>query len=202
MNQVVKPLLLDFADELQGERVTIRRWRDHDASALWEAVECSREHLKAWQPWVDEHISLDFSREYIRRMQAQWALREDLPMGIWLRANGLLLGATGLHRFDWRVPSMEIGYWLRPEMQGRGYVSEATRLVLSLAFTHLKAERVEIRCDAENVRSAAVPTRLGFAHEARLRASRRNSAGELSDSCIFAMTRADYLVACARKIVP
>ena len=192
MTQAIKPLLLDVPSELAGERIVLRCFRDEDAPALWNAVDASREHLKRWMPWVNDHNSLDFSREYVRRMQARWILREDMPMGIWRKSDGTFLGATGLHRFDWTVPAMEIGYWLCPEAEGHGYTTEAVKLIAPFAFRHLHAERVTIVCDSKNLRSAAVPLRAGFLHEATLRNERRNTNGELSDTELFAMTRADF----------
>lgn len=193
MTQKINPLLLDFPSELRGERILLRPFRDEDSLALWTAVEGSREHLKRWMPWVNDHNSQDFSREYIRKMQAKWILREDLLMGIFGLADNRLLGASGLHRIDWSVPAMEIGYWLHPESEGQGYTTEAVRLLVDFAIDHLCAERLEIRCDSKNVRSAAVPARLGFAQEATLRCSRRNTDNSLGDSHVFALMRADVL---------
>ena len=192
MTQKINPILLDLPTEIVGERVLLRPFRDDDAPALWQAVEDSREHLQPWMPWVSEHNSLEFSREYIRRMQAKWILREDLPMGIWRRDDGRLLGATGLHRFDWSVPVMETGYWLRPDAEGQGYMTEVVELLAGFAFDYLHAERLEIRCDAANARSAAVPPRAGYVMEARLRFARRNMQGQLGDTLAFALTRADF----------
>ena len=192
MTEKLNPLLLDFPAELRGERVLLRAFRDDDAVALWDAVDSSRQVLKRWMPWVDEHSSLEFSREYVRRMRAKWTLREDLPMGIWRLADGRLLGACGLHRIDWGVPAMESGYWLRPDAHGHGYTTEAVGLLVRFAFDHLHAERLEIHCDAQNTRSAALPKRLNFVHEATLRCARRNVGNELSDTMVFAMTRNDF----------
>ncbi len=113
-------------------------------------------------------------------------------MAIWRVGDDRLLGATGLHRIDWSVPAMEIGYWLRPDAQGSGFATDAARLMTTFAFRHAHAERVEIRCDAANHRSAAVPRRLGYVHEATLRAARRSVDGALGDTLLFAMTRADF----------
>jgi RimJ/RimL family protein N-acetyltransferase len=87
---------------------------------------------------------------------------------------------------------MEIGYWLCPEAEGNGYVTEATKLITQFAFRHLRAERVTVVCDSKNLRSAGVPPRAGFLREATLRNERRNTNGELSDTELFAMTRADF----------
>ncbi len=191
MTEKPNPVLLELPSELAGERIVLRPFRDADAPALWNAVDTSRPHLKAWMPWVNDHNSLEYSREYVRRMHAKSILREDLPMGIWRQSDARLLGAAGLHRIDWTVPAMEIGYWLRPEAEGAGYATEAAKLIARFAFDLLGAERVEIRCDALNLRSAAIPRRLGFIHEATLRSSRRNVYNELGDTFLFAMIRTD-----------
>ena len=192
MTDKFNPILLELPSELRGERVLLRAFHDDDAAALWDAVDSSRQHLKPWMPWVKEHDHLEYSCEYIRKTHAKWTLREDFPMGIWRQSDGRLLGASGLHRIDWTIPAMEIGYWLRPDAEGNGYVAEAVELLTRFAFDHLRAERLEIRCDANNVRSAAVPRRVGFTHEATLRCARRNADNLLGDSMVFAMTRADF----------
>lgn len=192
MTEKLNPILLDIPAELLGDRVVLRAFRDEHAPSLWDAVEASRENLKRWMPWVNDHNSPDFSREYVRRMQAKWILREDLPMGIWRDADKQFIGATGLHRIDWTIPAMEIGYWIRPDAEGKGFVTEAVKLITGFAFLHLRAERVTIRCDSKNLRSAAVPPRAGFLHEATMRHERRDTDGHLGDTELFALTRADF----------
>ena len=192
MTEKLNPILLDVPTELIGERIELRAFRDEHALDLWNAVEASRAHLKRWMPWVNEHNSQVFSRDYVRRMQAKWILREDMPMGIWRKDDNQLLGASGLHRFDWSIPSMEIGYWIRPEAEGKGYITEAVKLLTSFAFGDLHAERVTICCSSKNLRSAGVPTRAGFVHEATMRQERRDTDGNLRDTELFAMTRVDF----------
>jgi RimJ/RimL family protein N-acetyltransferase len=57
----------------------------------------------------------------------------------------------------------------------------------------LRAERVTIRCNSKNLRSAAVPRRAGFVHEATMRNERRDADGQLGDTELFAMTHADFV---------
>ena len=113
-------------------------------------------------------------------------------VGVWERTTGRYLGGSGLHRIDWGVPAFEIGYWLRTSAWGRGYISEAARVLCRFAFETLGANRVEIRCDGRNARSMAVPRRLDFVQEATLRNHCRDGCGELRDTLIFAMTPEDY----------
>jgi RimJ/RimL family protein N-acetyltransferase len=185
-------ILRDLPCELFGERVLLRPPRPGDGPALWEACDESREHLKPWMPWIEETKTSADSEAYARRAYARWTLREDIPLAIWERETGRLLGGTGLHRINWELPAFEIGYWLRVSAVGQGYMTDTVRTLCQFAFETLKANRVEIRCDALNERSAAVPRRLGFVHEATLRNSDRTTGGELRDTCIFALIPADY----------
>ena len=88
------------------------------------------------------------------------------------------------------MPRFEIGYWVRTSYARQGYITEVVAGLTDFAFETLGAKRVEIRCDALNERSAAIPRRLGFTHEATLRQEDRNYfTHELRDTMIFAKIR-------------
>jgi len=145
-------------------------------------------------PWVKEWDDPDFGAIFVRRCQAKWAAREEITLGLWERATSTYVGGSGLHRIVWTVPSFEIGYWIRDAFEGKGLISEATAVIAAFAFDRLAAQRVHIRCDAQNARSAAVPRRLGFVHEATLRNECRRDNGELRDTFEFGMTPDEFHV--------
>src|SRR6266571_8800697 len=183
--------LIPLFEELRGERVLVRPYRESDAQALFEAVAESRDHLRPWLPFADTHQSAEESRDWIIHQVANWLLREDFIVGIWEAATNRFLGGSGLHPQSWEIRYFEIGYWIRASASGRGYITEAVKLLTDYAFTALAAKRVEIRCDERNVRSAAVAQRLGFVQEARLRNHLMTPDGTLCTTLIFALTPAD-----------
>lgn len=185
------PTLIRLPRQLRGERVVLRPLAPGDGIALFAAVDASRDHLRAWLPWVDAHKTVDDSEHYCRQSAARWLLRDELSFGLFTPA-GSLVGGVGLVRFDLEVGAFEVGYWLRTDAQRAGRVREAVALVTSLAFEMLDAARVAIHCDRENERSAAVPRALGFVHEATLRRDRLDHLGRHADTLVFAMTLADY----------
>jgi ribosomal-protein-serine acetyltransferase len=190
---VPNPLLLDFPEAVVGPRIVARGYRDGDGDEVAGGVAESRERLlQADMPWVQEWDHPDQGAIFVRRCQAKWAAREDLIFGLWDRATNDYLGGTGLHRIVWSVPSFEIGYWIRSRYEGRGLITEAAALVAAFAFESLQAQRVRIRCDAANLRSAAVPRRLGFTHEATLRNECRRGDGALRDTFEFGLTPDDF----------
>ncbi|HLQ29317.1 MAG TPA: GNAT family N-acetyltransferase [Ktedonobacteraceae bacterium] len=183
--------LVPLFEELHGERVIVRPYHQSDAQALFEAVAESREHIRPWLPFADAHQTVEESLDWIIHQEADWLLRENMVLGIWERASGLYLGGTGLHIRNWELRYFEIGYWLRTSALGHGYMTEAVQLLTDYAFTSLAATRVEIRCDERNVRSAAIPRRLGFVQEARLRNHMAAPDGTFRNTLIFSLIPTD-----------
>jgi ribosomal-protein-serine acetyltransferase len=185
--------LIPLFDELRGERAIVRAYREEDAQDLFEAVGESREQIRPWMLWADMHQTIEESRDWIIRRMAAWILREGLDMGVWEHASGRFAGGIGLMVHDWDAGSFEIGYWLRTSATGKGLMTEVTQILTDYAFEHLQANRVQIRCDERNVKSAAIPRRLGFVQEARLRNERLSTAGELQNTLVFGMIAEDRL---------
>lgn len=186
------PVQRPLPTQMVSPRLLVRPYRAGDGPALYEAVNEDPDHLRCWLPWVDKHTDRAASEETARRMHRRWLSREDLTVGIWEPSGRRLLGGSGLHRCCWEVPSFEIGYWLRRSAEGHGYMTEAVALLCGLAFGTLEAQRVVIRCDRENTRSAAVARRLGFIQEAMLRNETRDAEGRLRDTLLFSQTPEDY----------
>jgi RimJ/RimL family protein N-acetyltransferase len=186
------PALEPVPMPIETPRLLLRPYDRDDAERLGAAVSTAYEHLRPWMPWATPDQSTEQSLEIIAGMQSKWALRTDLTLGIFERADGELLGGSGLHRMDWAARTFEIGYWIHPDHEGLGYVTETARALTDYAFDVLRAERVEIRLDPTNLRSQAVPKRLEFLHEGTLRRSARGMDGALRDTQIHAVIRSDW----------
>ena len=184
------PLLIDVPERLDGERVMLQAPRAGLGAELAVVVTQSLSHLRPWMPWAQEAPTAESAEVVVRRMQADFIARRDLAWQIYARradgSAGRLLGGTGLHRIDWAVRRFEIGYWIRPEAAGQGHVSEAVRLLTVLAFGPLDARRVEIRCDARNIKSRAVAERCGFTLEGVLRNESLGVDGHPRDAAVYA----------------
>ena len=184
--------LIPMFEELRGERVIIRPYRESDAQDVFEAVGESRDHLRPWLPFANEHQTVEETRDWIIHQVAAWLLREDMTLGMWEATTNRYLGGTGFHPRDWDIGYFEIGYWIRASSEGRGYVTEAVRLLTDFVFHTLKANRLEIRCDELNVRSAAIPRRLGFVEEGRLRNLLSAHDGRLRTMIIFSLIPGEW----------
>lgn len=191
MEHLIYHTALPMFDELRGERVLVRPYRETDAPDLQQAIAESRDHLRPWLPFADRHQTVEETHDWILHVMAHWMLREDLTVGLWDATTSRFVGGSGLHPRNWDIPSFEIGYWVRQSAQGCGYITEAVRLLTDYALIMLGARRVMIRCDERNARSAAVAERLGFVREGRLRNSEITNDGHLRTMLVFSLTADD-----------
>lgn len=152
---------------LVQEGLELRQFQWNDAEILFAEVERNREHLRRWLPWVDATRSADEIRPFLSRAAAQFEDGLGPNFGIW--SNGKLVGAIGCHPIDRADRSCSLGYWLAADCQGRGTVTRCCEHLLDYLFEELGLHRVEIRCGTGNVRSCAIPHKLGFRLEGVLR---------------------------------
>ena len=186
----MNPILRDIPEQIETERLTIRAPRVGDGKAMNGAILESLVELRRWMPWAKEAPSLDDSEENVRRAVAKWQTREDLRLHLFLK-DGTFAGGSGLHRIKWDVPRVEVGYWLRKSLCGRGLMTEAVAAIERFAFDKLGARRVEILVDARNQRSWRIPERLGFPLEGVLHNHERDTSGALRDTRVYARIRPD-----------
>ncbi len=180
------PILLDFPDHFETERLIIRAPRPGDGPTVNEAILESLDNLRPWMPWAQREPSVQDTEAHLRRAAAKFQARKDLGLLLYRKSDGLFVGGSGLHRIDWSVPRFSIGYWVRSSLEGQGYITEAVKGITAFAFEVLGAARVEIHCDARNTRSIAVAERAAYTLEAHLHDYTRDVTGELSDELIYA----------------
>ena len=80
-------------------------------------------------------------------------------------------------------------------------MTEAVGALTRVGFEIDRLERIEIHCDPENARSAAIPRRLGYTHEATLRGRIRDAEDRPRDVMVFTMFADEYSSSKAATIV-
>lgn len=180
------------AYRVHTERTVVRCWNPSDAVLLKEAVDSSLDHLRPWMPWAQqepEEVSAKVQR--LRSFRGRFDLGQDFPYGIFEPGERKVVGGTGLHTRT-GPGALEIGYWIRADHINRGLATEIAGALCRVAFEVHQVHRVEIRCDLRNVRSAAVPRKLGFVHEATLREHLASSDGTYHDAMLWTLLRREY----------
>jgi RimJ/RimL family protein N-acetyltransferase len=186
----MKPILLDCPSQFTTKRLLIRMPLPGDGTVVHNAITASREELKPWLPFAKEDQTVEQVEENIREAHAKFLLREDLRLLVFHRETGEFIASSGLHRIDWNVPKFEIGYWVDTRYAGKGFITEAVEGITRFAFDELNARRVEIRVDSRNIRSRAIPERLGYELEGILRNDNLAVDGfGVRDTCIYSVIK-------------
>lgn len=192
MPVIESPRLLDLPERFETDQLVLRPYRVGDGAAFFAAVEEDRTELSQWLAWTGQYVTAHDAEAYVRNMAGKWITREALIMGIFSKDEKTLYGGTGFHGFDWKVPSLEIGWFLRKSARGQGVGSEAVRLCCKLAFAHIGANRVWGTVDVLNDRSWRLFERVGFTREAHMRGNARDHHGVVRDTFMYSMLAREW----------
>lgn len=162
------------------DRYLLRPLRTEDAEDIFNAINTQREHLGRWLPFVASTHHIAQTQEVIREM------RSDTANPVFtLRESNAFAGLIGFKSADPQRGSIEIGYWLREEYQGKGIVTAAVRTLCERAFAELGMRTVVIRCGVGNERSNRIPQRLGFRFDRTEERGEQLSDGEWIDLNVY-----------------
>ena len=176
-------------EEIKTERMILRKHRMSDAAMMFREIDQDRERLCQWLPWVDKTKSENDSKFNLEICLSSWESGDLFDYGFY-NHDGKFLGRGGLHSINWAIPKAEFGYWMTKRGEGHGYVAEAITAI-EKAFFKMGFERLEVRCDPLNVRSANVPRRLGYKLEAILANESRHN-GKLRDTMVWAKLKNEH----------
>ncbi len=137
------------------------------APLLFAIVDDNRDYLRQWMPWLDSTRSVETVAAFCERTRQQFAVGNGFVAGIWWRDE--ICGVVGHNRVDWENRAAYLGYWLSAKFQGRGIMTRSCRALVSHTFSEMGVNRMEIRCATGNLKSCAVPKRLGFRCEGVIR---------------------------------
>lgn len=173
---------------LQTKRLLLRPLRESDAPAIF-AIRSNPTVMRyhTTPPWESMGLAVSMVERDLAAMHAGDYLR----LGVERAEDHALIGTCGLFNFDQQCRRAEIGYELRHDAWGKGYMHEALLALLEHGFSELALNRVEADIHPDNVNSAKSLERLGFKQEGYLR-ERWIVSDEVSDSIIFGLLHSDW----------
>jgi ribosomal-protein-serine acetyltransferase len=150
-----------------NDKIKLKILEPRFAEELYALSDRNRNYLREWLPWVDGTKSSDDTKNFIESSLKQLGENNGFNCAIFYRDQ--IAGCIGFHNMDWGNKKASIGYWLAEEFQGEGIMTSACKNLISHAFTELKLNRIEIRAGVYNLKSRAIPERLGFTNEGTVR---------------------------------
>ena len=162
--------VVTIACPIDTARLTLRPWQADDAPELAPILEANVAHLGPWiPPAISTPAPVDKLRERLSGFAREFAADVKWRFAIVARDDESLLGEVDLfpRNASGRVSypdadRAEIGYWLRADRTGEGLALEAAAAMVHVASRLSAFSQLEIRCDAANAPSAAIPAKLGF----------------------------------------
>jgi ribosomal-protein-alanine N-acetyltransferase len=157
----------DYNPLIRGRGLWLRPPQMSDYAEWAQLRALSREHLVPWEPqWTRDELSRAAFRRRLRHYQREQ--REDQGYAFFLFRAGddTMLGGLTLSNVRRGVSqSASLGYWLGVNHVRQGYMTEAVRMLLPMAFEELRLHRIEAACLRTNVASIRVLQRNAFQHE-------------------------------------
>src|SRR3990167_2624507 len=181
----------DFPMPITTDRLIIRPTQAADAKMLNEAILESFNELHFWMEWANHQPDFQETEKLAKEAADNWVAKKNdepyLQLVILDRNTNEFIGGTGFHHYNWNIPSIETGYWIRKSKSGHGYMTEATNAVTQYAFKQLHVKRISLTCDPDNIKSKNIAERLGYTLEGGLKNHRiKPENGKIGDTLIYA----------------
>lgn len=160
-----------------------------NTNELFEIVDNNRVFLKEWLPWVDGKNTVEEFESSIEKWRNKYISNTGINAGIFFKEE--LVGMIAFPEIDWKGKKTSFGYWLSPDFEGKGIVGSCVKVLTSYAFKTLNLNRVEISCAEDNLRSRALPEKLGFIKEGILRDNYYLN-GRLHNLVVYSLLKSDW----------
>jgi len=149
------------------DEILLRQHVASDYDLLWSAFFEGRDYLGEFLPWMPAYKTKDdYTRLYTTRRLEQDNF--DCSCGYVVEYKGELAGTIGFG-----VPNrdnvIEVGYWIRKDLQGGGIATRSLEAVMTMLFVEVGMHRVTIRAATANLPSRRIPELLEFKHEGTMR---------------------------------
>lgn len=157
-------------DQIDTERLILRRFGRRDVSSLEEGVRSSLADLNEWLPWAHMDYTRDDAVAFVRDSIQAWKEEKAFDYAIRRRVDpDRHIGNISIWQTSRTGKIGEIGYWVRTDLTGQGYATEATQALMQVGFDQLGLHKITLRIAVGNRGSERVAEKLGFAREGLLR---------------------------------
>lgn len=163
---IVNKLIEKGSNIVEKRQIYIREFESTDAKALLELNLSNRTIFEGVTPVSrdDSFYSLDAHLKLIDDWKRGKEQGNRYEFGIFEIQSSTLIGMIALYKFG---PSEKctLGYSLDKEHYGKGYVTEAVKIILDFAFKELRFHRVDAGVMPRNIGSTRVLEKVGFVKE-------------------------------------
>ena len=157
--------------------------QDYHQVALWHNSEETRSYFNVY-PSSDAR-----SKDQLDQLYRNF---RQILFGIALKDSNTLIGAVALKDINTLNQTADFTIKMDPFVQGKGYDTEATRLMARYGFMELNLNRIQAQDLEENVEGRQAYERAGFQFEVTLREFILR-AGKYHNVRVYGLLREDFL---------
>ncbi|WP_159884147.1 GNAT family N-acetyltransferase [Paenibacillus puerhi] len=151
------------------ERLLLEGLDESSSGMVLAFIQKNRDFLAPWEPIrTEEYYTLDHQSRMLREEEASMAAGQLYKL--WLRkkeeAEPRIIGSVTLNNIiRGSFHSCHLGYRLDRDEMNQGYMTEALKKVIQIAFGELNLHRIEANIMPRNQASLQVVEKLGFVPE-------------------------------------
>ena len=172
------------------ENVQMRPRTIGDAPLIFEAIDENRNYLREWLLWIDSMTTVEIVESVVKEHIEKAESGTNVYMGIFY--DDIYIGNIEVKNINRFSDSAQIGYWLSPEWQGRGIMTDCVRALTTYCFNELNLNSVHISCADGNIKSRAIPERLNFVQEGVLQECMKYH-GIFYDEVIYGVLKRNWI---------
>ena len=182
INELKKTRFPKIIRSVALSRVWLEAFRPELSDELWQLVVSDRTQGSRQNVWPGNDTAEELGL-YVESCNCDDP--ESPEFAYLIRdASGLLVGTFHVHNVSWYHQKVEVGFWLHHHSVGRGWVTEALKLMEDV-LRKTGFQRIEIRCDPRNERSCRLAEKNGYLQEGVLKQNDRKD-DEFCDTAIYA----------------
>ncbi|MCU0414742.1 MAG: GNAT family N-acetyltransferase [Ignavibacteriaceae bacterium] len=173
--------------EFESERLIFRKILISDAKDIF--LIRSNDKVMRFMD-VPRHHSISDSEKLIESIGESYKKETGINWAIIEKHSNGFVGYFGFFRIIPEHCRAEIGYALKPEYWGKGYMYETINRMVRFGFDNMKLHSIEANVNPENEKSKKVLEKIGFKKEAYFRENYLFD-GKFLDSIIYSLLEMD-----------
>lgn len=183
MNNKINDDIFSVFPILETERLLLAEFEKSDAEELFK-IRSDERVLKFLDR--DSHKSVEESELMIEGMIKSYKSKEGINWIIRETNSPDVVGYIGYWRIIRNNVRAEIGYAMKPEYWGKGYMQEALTKVIDFGFNEFCLHSIEANVNPDNASSIKLLEKCGFKREAYFKEDYFYN-GEFLDSAIYSL---------------
>lgn len=171
-------------------KVTLRSITTADSKVIFSVINQNRSYLRRWLTFIDDTINEDFTLSYILKTSSY---KKGGDIVFVIENDGLPVGLIGYESINNYRKKAELGYWIFPAYENKGFMNQAVSLALKIGFCELSYNRIEIKSATGNIKSWILAEKHGFFFEGIERDGELLSTKEYTDVKVYSLLKREFI---------